>query len=174
MQNGLYRAKAVRAELGEAGTGNAQVGIEFELLDGGVTEPEFIPRFIHYYGTFTDKAVQHTLKAMRTAGWKGDDVSDLSSVGGPDAPEVSLVVENETYNGQTRPKVKWVNSQGGPMMKTPLAGEKAKQFAARMKGAVLAFDKQAGTPKPAPPTSRTGALSPEPPPPGDNFDDVPF
>lgn len=168
MENGTYRAKAVRAELGETNTGNVQVGIAFQL-----TAEEYSGQKLTWYGTFTDKAMPITLKALRTAGWKGEDVSDLSSIGGPDAPEVDLVVENEEYQGQWRTKVKWVNAAGGPMMKTALTGDKAKAFAAKMRGAVLAFDKAAGATKAAP-SPRGGVLSPEPPPPSEGFEDIPF
>lgn len=166
MQNGTYRAKPLGAALGVANTGNEQVGIEFQLLDepgGNIT----------YYGTFTEKAAQHTIKALRVSGWRGEDLSDLSSIGADTALEVHLVIENEEYQGTVRAKVKWVNASGGLAFKTPLTGDGAKAFAARMRGAVLAFDKSAGQPKP---NSRTGAQPPEPPHPASDvdYDDVPF
>lgn len=162
MENGIYRGRAVSAMLGETATGKEQVAIQFEFLE--------MNEQLTYYGYFTDAAREHAFKALRAAGWTGDDLSDLSGVGGPDAPEVSLVVENEEYQGHVYPKIRWVNVPGGgPAVKNPLSADKAKAFAARMKGAVLAFDKSAGTPK-AKPVSRTGPLSPEPPP---NMDEPP-
>jgi hypothetical protein len=162
MENGTYRARPVAAALGKAGTGNEQVAIEFEFLDGqggGIT----------YFGSFTEKAVPHTLKALRTAGWRGDDLADLSSVGGETAPEVFLVIENETYEGRTTAKVKWVNSTGGLALKDPLDADSARAFAAKMRGTVLAHNKGAGV-RATP--SRGGALPPEPPPLSD--EDIPF
>lgn len=169
MENGTYKAKPLGAVLGETGTGKEQVGIEFEVVLGE-DETGIQTGRITYYGTFTDKAMEITLKALRTSGWRGDDLADLSSVGGEGAPEVSLVIENEEYKGKWSSKVKWVNSPGGLAMKNPITGDKAKAFAARMRGQVLAHNKTAGAAKPASP-SRGGALSPEPPP---NLEDPPF
>lgn len=168
MENGTYKAKPLGAVLGETGTGKEQVGIEFEVVLGEDETGVQVGR-ITYYGTFTDRAMEITLKALRTSGWKGDDLADLSSVGGPDAPEVSLVIENEEYKGKWSSKVKWVNAPGGLAMKNPITGDKAKAFAAKMRGQVLAHNKAAGVPKPAAP--RQPVLPPEPPP---NMDEPPF
>lgn len=155
MDNGTYRARAVGASLGETAAGNEQAGIEFELLD-------FEGQRLVYYGSFTEKATEHTIRALRTAGWTGVDLSDLSGVGGPDAPEVSLVVENEEYEGKVRTKVKWVNAAGGATFKKALAPDKAKAFAAKMKGQLLAFDKSSGA-KPAPRNNQSSPQSQPPP-----------
>lgn len=162
MENGIYRARALGALLGETKGKNIQVGVEFEFLDHPVR--------MTYFGSFSDAAMPITLKALRTAGWQGDDLADLSSIGGENAPEVSLVVENEEYEGKWRSKIKWVNAAGGVAMASPLAAEKAAAFAARMRGAVLAHNKAVGT-RPASASKPTGDRRPEPPP---NLDEPPF
>ena len=162
MENGTYRGRPLGAALGMAGTGNEQVAIEFELLDEAGAR-------MTYFGTFTEKATPHTLKALRVSGWRGDDLADLSSIGGDTAPEVFLVVENEEYKGNWTAKIKWVNSTGGVALKDPLDADRARAFAAKMRGAVLAHNKGAGV-KSQP--SRGGAIPPEPPPLSD--EDIPF
>lgn len=133
------RARAIGAAIGRAGTGTPQIGIEFEFLDevGGIT----------YYGPLTDAAFQYTMKAIRTAGFAGDDLSDLSSLEN-DAPEVMLVIGPEEYNGKVTRKVKFINSMGGLAMKDALQGDELKSFAQQMKGKIVAFDRSAGAPKP--------------------------
>lgn len=155
MENGTYRGKALGAVLGETSKGNEQVAIEFGFFDVENAR-------LTYFGTFGEKALEHTLKALRAAGWKGDDLSDLSSIGGPDAPEVDLVVENEEYEGKVRPRIRWVNPRGGPSVKAQLTPDKAKAFAARMRGAVLAHDRTHGQQRAAAPARSNRA--PEPPP----------
>jgi hypothetical protein len=144
---GTYRAQAIEAALGETDTGKEQIAVRFRLLDVEGQETT-------WYGYFTDKTLETTFKALRTAGWKGQDLSDLSDLCGQDTPEVNLVVEHETYENpqtgetKTRARVRWVNGTGGLALKKALDPNKAKSFAARMKGKLAAFDLGAGTPKP--------------------------
>jgi hypothetical protein len=141
---GTYRAHAIEAALGETDSGKEQIAVRFKLLDVEGQE-------ITWYGYFTEKSTEITLKALRTAGWKGSDLMDLSDLCAPDStPEVYIVVEHETYEGKTSAKVKWVNGAGGLALKKALDPNKAKTFAARMRGQIAAFDRSAGTPKPAP------------------------
>ena len=56
--------------------------------------------------------------------------------------EVSLLIHNETYNGETRSKVQFVNRPGGIAMKSPMTPEQAKAFAARMKGRVAQLNQK--------------------------------
>lgn len=140
---GTYQAKAKEAALGETSTGKEQVAIRFELEGLGTS--------MTWYGYFTEKTTESTFKALRTAGWHGQDLSDLSDLSRPDVPVVNLVVEHETdEKGATRARVRWINSTGGIGIKSALPADKAKAFAAKMRGALVAFDKSAGAPKPRP------------------------
>jgi hypothetical protein len=91
---------------------------------------------------------------MRTAGWQGDDVTDLSSLSRPDVPEVELVIAHEEWEGKTREKVKWVNAAGGIALKALDQGKK-QALAARIRATVAAVDQDlkssgnGGGPKPA-------------------------
>ena len=162
IEAGTYRARSVEGALGETSTGKEQVAVVFELLDVG--------QKITWYGYFTDKTLESTFRALRTAGWTGQDLSDLSTLSREDAPEVHLVVEHEKdKEGQNRARVRWVNSTGGVGLKASLAPDKAKAFAARMKGAVAAFDRGNGPPpapaqrSPARPQARPAPPVPEVP-----------
>lgn len=137
---GTYRARAIEAALGETDTGKEQIAVRFSLLDLEGQE-------ITWYGYFTDKTLETTFKALRTAGWKGQDLSDLADLCNPETPEVTLVVEQEEYEGKVRARVRWVNGAGGLALKKALDPNKAKAFAARMKGQIVAFDRTSGAPK---------------------------
>lgn len=130
------RARAITAAIGKAGTGTHQIGIEFEFLDepGGIT----------YYGALTDAAFEYTMKAIRTAGFTGDDLANLSSLSG-ETPEVILVIDEEEYEGKLRKKVKFINSMGGLAMKDSLQGDDLASFAKRMKGKIVAYDRSSGS-----------------------------
>lgn len=177
---GKFPARPTGADLGVTGTGTDQIGIAFELL-GGPNEGQSITA----YRYFSDAAIKLAIKDMRTCGWRGDDVSDVSSIGGHDAPTVELVIEHESYtNPQTHEtkvsaKVKWINSlnSGGVQMNSVMdAGQRA-SFKQRMAAKVRAINaeeaqaakssgsrpaptRQAPPPRAAPPPSRRA----EPPP----------
>lgn len=155
IEAGTYRARATEGALGETQTGKEQVAVRFSLLD-------FEPQTITWYGYFTEKTTESTFRALRTAGWRGQDLADLSDLSREDAPEVHLVVEHETdQQGTPRAKVRWVNGTGGMGLKAALPADKAKAFAARMRGALAAFDQAepgaAPTPSPRPAAAKPAA-----------------
>jgi len=192
LPKGKHRARAREWVIGEAGTGTKQVGVDFDLLDRvGESQP--------WYGYFTEKALESTVKALRAMGWQGSDVSELDNHGGGlDANEVVLVVEHEqvvdedgtgTVDDEGQPimraRVRWVNSAGGVAMKNLLTGNELKGFGASMRERILALDptsaaKRAAastqTRRPASPSQARRTTSPvqrpEPPPPDDS--DIPF
>jgi hypothetical protein len=184
IEEGTYRAKSRRAQLGMTGTGKEQVGIEWLLLDG--TDR----RITSYHYFSSDKAIEISMEALRNAGFRGMDLSDLSSLTDREdtpTPECELVIVHEEYNGKTSAKVRFVNAGGGLAMANPLDQSQAKAFAARMRGAIAAFDSERGKPQPFQTGTRApngGRASTQPPPAGayappeDNFmatdEDVPF
>lgn len=167
---GTYRGRAVGGALGETSSGGEQVAVEFELMDStGAVGPHIL-----WYGYFTEKAFDHTIRALRVCGWKGDMLTDLS---GLTDNEVSLVIESETYEGRTKSRVRWVNPAGdvGLGLKAPLTGDKARAFAAKMRGRIAGVDQaeRSRTERPQPYGRRTGGMPPEPPP-HDDGDMPPF
>lgn len=176
IEPGFYKAKAVTWALGKASTGKEQVAVEFALYDAdGVEGPH-----LTWFGYFTDNTFESTLKALRTCGWKGADLSDLQ---GLDANEVQLVIEHEVYDGKTRARVRWVNAlnAGGLALKEQMDGAEAKVFAAKMRSHIAAFDQSTAV-RPSVPSSvampaasrgRSAVLSPEPPPFAES-EDIPF
>ena len=174
---GKYLARARDWALSLTSTNKEQIGVAFEILQG-----EFAGQYLTWYGFFTDATFERTLESLRACGWLG---SDLAEIDGLDTNDVQIVVEHEVSekDGNTYPKVRWVNKLRGVALKNQLDAHQAKTFAARMKGHILAFDKSAGaprssTPAPRPPNSqRSGARSsygPPEPPPHDDSDLPPF
>lgn len=165
---GTYAARAKTWALAETSKGDPQVAVEFALLD-----PEAEMKSLAWYGYFTENTEARTIEALRTMGWAGDDLSDLQ---GLDANEVSIVVEEEEYQGKIQTKVRWVNKAGGLNVKAPLSGDKAKAFATMMRDRIRALDAAKGVKKPAQPNGATRAPArsgpPEPPPMTDA--DIPF
>lgn len=144
---GTYLGRPVNAVIGTAGTGTEQIAVKFELLD--------VPgEFLTWYGFFTEKSFEITIKALRSCGWTGSDLSEFEY--GRPMPfgmnkDVELVVELQAGNdGLPRPKVVWVNAGGGMGMKNPMKAGEAQAFATRMRARILAFDQGQGS---APPSS---------------------
>lgn len=170
MEIGTWKAKAKAGALGMTSTNKEQVAVEFE-----VTEGPNIGKRMTWFGFFTDNTTERTFESLRAAGWKGQDLSDLSDLSAADVPEVSLVLENDTYEGKTSVKIRWVNRLGGIPLKSQLDPNAAKAFAARMRGQVIAFDAKAGQPKPAAQRSQSkGDPRPDAPPLAPPGDEIPF
>jgi hypothetical protein len=141
IESGTYEARPVTAALGMTKGDKPCVGVEFELVETG--------SHITWYGYFTDKTQERTIESLRFCGWTGTDLDNLSEIGTKEKLTVQLVIEQEEYEGKVRAKVQWVNRGGGLQLNKPLAGTEARAFAARMKGAVLAYDQQKGSTKQA-------------------------
>lgn len=168
LRPGTYRVRGVEAGLGMTGgdSPKEQVAVRLEILSEG-----FEGETITYFGYFTEKTTERTLESLRLRGWTGDDLFDLSSIDG--SAEARAVIEEDSYNGEVRLKVKWINGFGGLSLKTPMNDAQAKSFAARMKGAAIASRTKPGA-KTATPAQPRGsqARHDSPPPHGD--DDIPF
>jgi hypothetical protein len=169
---GVYRARPITAALSKSKNGSEQAAVEFELT-------ELESRRLTWFGSFSGGARDITLKTLRTLGWAGDDLADLSGIVSG-AEDFEIKVEHEDYQGKTYTKIKWVNKIGGPALQNQMGQDEAKAFAARMKGAVVAFNKKDAAPKTngAPPRQQPkqrsgGVLSPEPPP-HTETEDIPF
>jgi len=130
MKAGTYRARAVEGALGFTGEGAPQVAVAFVILGGDCDGEQ-----LTWYGYFTEKTEKRTLESLRVCGWKGDDLSDLA---GLSDEEVSIVVKEDVYQGETRMKIAWVNRPGGLVMKARMNPEEAKRFAKQMMGAIVA------------------------------------
>jgi hypothetical protein len=156
IEPGKYLAKCVRAELGETKTGKPQVILEFEV----VGDNAWAGMTITAYSFLTDAAMDRTLESLRYCGWTGNDINDLSGVM---TNEVEIVVEEETYEGKTHSRVKWINRIGGSTGRGPLAPDKLAQVNARIRQRLAVVDQKVKAQK-----ATTGGA------PGAGDDNIPF
>jgi hypothetical protein len=174
MNKRIYRARARPGSwgLGETGGGNPQIAVEFEILT-----PDTPEKVLTWYGHFTEASADRTIESLRHMGWTGNDFEVLE---GLDTNEVDLVVEEEDFEGKVSTKVQWVNRVGGVAIKTPLAGDKLKSFAAAMRGRIQALDAAGGRkpaaakPRPPPPPGAPAGADRRPEPPPLDDADLPF
>jgi hypothetical protein len=145
---GTWLARGVMAELGFTSNEHEQVGVLVSFAPDQDVDVD--GRQLTWYGQFTEKSEPHTLKALRTFGWAGADLADLSGI---DANEVeAVVVHEEDLQGEPRARIRFINplGQGGVAMKSKMTEEQAKAFAERMRGRVLAAAAKAAQPLAAP------------------------
>lgn len=137
---GKFLTRCKEWAIGATKAEEPQVFLAFQDVEGVGQPPA-------YYGTFGEKALVHTMKALRACGYKGSDViNDLDTAHcGLDANMVEIVVEHEQYEGKWSAKLKWVNVPGAGV-KT-LAPDKKAAFAQTLKAKILALE--LGQPKPA-------------------------
>jgi hypothetical protein len=134
--NGKFKARAKEAQFGHSSTGKEQIAVMFELSG------EHAGRTLTWFGYFTDETVDRTFESLRHCGWDTDNIVDaLGQIG---ANEVELVVEEETYEGKTRDRVKFVNRPYRLAVKEPMSAQAQLAFAARLKGKAIASKKAYG------------------------------
>lgn len=109
--DGRHLAKVIDYGLGKTATGKDQAWAKFKL-DGDGAE-------IYWYGTLSEgRGREITIDALLTMGFAGNDLTALEDGSGTNALDekksVIIVVEQDTYNGKTKPKVKWINSVDAP------------------------------------------------------------
>lgn len=105
------------------------VVVNFLIAESGTT--------VTWRGFLTEKTQERTIEALRACGWTG---TDIASVTFPPNAQVQIETETEEYEGKQHSKVKWVNAIRGPSTQGAMSEIEAKTFAAKMKGAILAFD----------------------------------
>jgi hypothetical protein len=177
MKAGRYNAKITAHELGESSNGNPQMAVEFEVTDANGAVDK-----ITWWGHFTAAAAPFTKEKMQTCDpkWDARDVDTFA----PEGNTVSINVKEETYNGETKLKVAFIDPIGGGGLAAAKKLEPAK--AAQVKRGINAL--LAG--RPAPARSATAAVAkpatqrvpPKPAPfPADDFgaepagdDEIPF
>lgn len=134
-------------QLGEAATGTRQALMYFQITSG-----EHAGQRVPWIGFFTKDTVDGTLKALRTAGMKGED---LNALYGDNAQElnqaVDIVVEMKPNKDGTKsyPQVRWVNAPGGGMglkLSKQIVGADRIKFAAQLKAKLKAIPEVHGAP----------------------------
>jgi hypothetical protein len=183
MEEGRYRARAVSWQLGEAGTGTPQVGIEFQVEDGDHKDAR-----ISGYFALTDLAAEYTLEKLRNCGWTGTNILDLDDPVASASMKANVVelvckpedvkdkdgkpvVSEETGEVRRRLRIQFVNRGGGLAMKSALGEDKKKLLAAQMKAKLAVLDAKERRNGGSAPAPTNGPRSPEPPP---VTDDIPF
>lgn len=165
---GRHLVQVASHVLGRSGTkGTPHVAVLFEDANGDR---------ITWYGYLTDAALEGTMKALGVLGWdpmKFDGRVD--SLNGTDllrGQEAEIVVEMEEWNGEPRPKVKWVNEPGGGGLGDGMSQDEASSFAADLRQRILSAPKPKVSAAPGHARPRPSAAVPA----GvdDDLDDLPF
>jgi hypothetical protein len=173
---GSYKAVAIPvdvdgtrsyAQFGVAGEKKTkQVLVQFEILEG-----PHVGRKVPWWGYFTQQTYTRTIEALRTCGFKGDDLMGLLSQ--ELTSEVTIVTEISEWQGKYNARVRWINSSGGIKMSNPMNTNDLRQFAAQMKAKTAAIKEVEGKK-----ADREAVTQPEtshePPPPPPSDDDCPF
>lgn len=146
---GRWDAVPTGAVLGETKGGKEQLGIGFDI--------PALERSITGYFYFTEDTAKRTMSALRTCGWQGDDLLDLSSVGADPELRVQVVIKHEEYEGKWQAKVAFVNPQGGVAIAKPLDHGKKLALAQRMRGLAMESAKSAAVRQASAPKAGNGA-----------------
>lgn len=110
---GKYLARVVSYGIPEPKPGKMpSVVLTFEFEEDGKK------RQLTWFGSLSEKAIEHTAKSLIIAGMKSDMLSTLCEPGAFHEKDVSITVEHDTYEGKTRSRVKWINEPGSAQFKS--------------------------------------------------------
>jgi len=126
---GMYRARAVEAELCSMSHGTEHVHVLFEIVEG-----EHEGQFLPWFGFFTDATAKRTVESLRFCGWRGCDLSDLDGVS---EDEVAIEVEHWLHEGRTHARVGDVRHRSRLLAASAMPPDRARGFAERMRGFIL-------------------------------------
>lgn len=142
------KAYAISTEQGMAKNGTEQIAVTFQIVDedeDGTRGPLHGQRRV-WYGFFTEKAADRTLESLQHCGWSSDELKDIINLDDEGCRRalpnvVELVIENETYNGRTVEKVRWVNAigEGRSAIKNKADDKEVQSLSARMKSRAAAL-----------------------------------
>jgi hypothetical protein len=149
---GRYPATIKNAEIGQTNSGTPYASLYCETEDG-----KHITAFLY----LSEKAFDNSLDALKKLGFD----CDFENIAQLNGAACSLTCENETFNGETRMKVRYINP---PRKETPQG--LAAMLTAKAKGNALA--KPAAPVKPA--AKPVAPVKPAPAATVEDDSDVPF
>lgn len=130
---GTYKATVLTHAISETKDGLPQAAVTFSFDADG-------PKTLTWYGSFKEKSIKFTVKALIACGLKGNNPSGQLEIG----KEVSIVINDEVgRDGKIRSRVQWVNSIGG--IRNVIPQEQAKVRLATLEGAVMAARNDLGS-----------------------------
>lgn len=120
---GIHKARAIAgsAQYGQTSNHNDQIVIELELIELGLSVSSFL--------VFSEKSASYSIRKLRAAGWKGNDLSNLEGLGSTIVP---VEVRYEVYNGEEKMKVD-IQTGASVVLDQTLDDKAKRAFAARFK-----------------------------------------
>lgn len=137
---GNYRVRGVEGMLRRKGSNTPGVKVWLDIIEG-----EHAGKRVVWIGWLTEKSVHRTFESLRTLGWRGDMLDDLTGIDGNEAIAV-VAHENYAVDGvtKTRVSVKWINRIASTEDRYQLSKDAARTLALRFKS--LAMGSRVGAP----------------------------
>jgi hypothetical protein len=178
--NGTFKATITDHQLAESKNGTPSVKFKLVLSENLLSGEKIQPLLLFHDAWLTDAAIEGTMKSLTEAlGWTGTDLNDFNGTGTFNGVDVSVVVEEEVYEGKTHSKVKYMNNISRAGKVAPMDSGKARSVAERMMGKIMKYRQDnpptVGMNTPTKPLGRTVSKQADPslpPEPMDN--DLPF
>lgn len=121
---GWFLGEVIDHGFNEAGTNTPQIFVRLRSEAGEITA----------FLSMTEKAIEYTVKKLRACGYVGFDFGELEDGKLLIGNQVKYQVTSETYNGETRSKVGWINDPNSSgMERSETAAANARRFNAILK-----------------------------------------
>ena len=99
---GRFDAEIIEHGITFATTGTEQVVVKFQTSEGTITG----------WFAMTEKAAEYTIEKLRNMGFAGSDLAEVNDGECLIGHRCNIVVVHETYKGEERAKVQFVNPEG--------------------------------------------------------------
>lgn len=137
---GNYTASPIDCGISETKSGKPQVFVTFLI-------PQIEKKITWFGGLSSDKAIEITGAALIRCGFRGTDLTALTSGIAVlnQEKQVELVIENDEWEGKVYTRVKWVNEIGGGMKdKLDQAGAAQKMAGYNIAGTMIRLQQEMG------------------------------
>lgn len=143
MNDGTYKGHVADYGAATNSKGQPQIVVKFKIQT-----PEG-DQFLNWYGFFSEKSTPFTLKTLLLLGFTGNDISVLSQGVASNSlsttQEYDLAIAKETWEGQTRTKIKFISLPGSQGIKNAVTGGEATKVLAKFNADLAALKAQQGT-----------------------------
>lgn len=142
---GTFKATVQGHCLAESSKGTPSVKFKLQAHTNSVTGEKINPFTCYWDGFLTENALPNTIDALVDCfNWNGSDVSEFDNTRLVEGVEVSIVLDEELYNGETKTKVKYMNNIDHVSSVPSLDPAKAKSLSESLKGRIMAHKQSSG------------------------------
>lgn len=139
---GTYKATVIDHVLAESKNGTPSIKFKLQLTENVLTGDP-VNAIVFFDAWLSEKAFENSMLTVTDAlDWQGVDLNDFNGTGKFNGVPVSVLLDEEEYQGEKRTKVKFMNNVNRVAKVAALDIGKAQGLAQKLKDKALAYRQQ--------------------------------